>query len=226
MKTSRAIHGSRAALLLLALSAGCETSKSSTPTAPTVAGPIPGVNISAPALLEPAQGFKFKESEQPIRLVVQNATTNGVRPLTYTFEVATDSGFTTKVFSRSSVAPGGRQDERPDRSARDRPRLLLARLGRGRRQHRRDGDGRLRDLSEARGERAGRRSRRSITSSSTTTTPTIQVHERAVRRPGRLPRLRVPGRDRPGVHEARRRRHRQRRARTDHVQQHSADATA
>jgi hypothetical protein len=85
---------------------GCEAAKSSNPTAPTVAGPIPGVNITAPALLEPAQGFKFKESEQPIRLVVQNATSSGVRPLSYTFEVASDSGFGTKVFSRSGVAPG------------------------------------------------------------------------------------------------------------------------
>jgi len=93
------------ALFLLALG-GCQTSKSSSPTAPTVAGPIPGVNITAPALLEPAQGFKFKESEQPIKLVIQNAVTNGVRPLTYTFEVASDSGFNTKVFSRSGLAPG------------------------------------------------------------------------------------------------------------------------
>ncbi|HET7695841.1 MAG TPA: hypothetical protein VFK57_09055 [Vicinamibacterales bacterium] len=102
-------------LSLIALG-GCQTSKSSTPTAPTVAGPIPGVTISAPALLEPAQGFKFKESEQPIRLVVQNATTNGVRPLTYTFEVASDANFTTKVFSRSNVEPGdGRTSVQVDR---------------------------------------------------------------------------------------------------------------
>jgi len=86
--------------------AGCEAAKSSNPTAPTVAGPIPGVTISAPALLEPAQGLKFKENEQPIRLVVQNATSSGVRSLTYNFEVAADSGFTSKVFSRSGVAPG------------------------------------------------------------------------------------------------------------------------
>jgi len=93
------------ALLALALG-GCQTSKSETPTAPTVAGPIPGVNITAPTPLEPAQGFKFKESQQPIRLVVQNASSNGVRPLSYTFEVSSDSGFATKVFSRSAIAPG------------------------------------------------------------------------------------------------------------------------
>src|SRR3954465_14099886 len=92
-------------LLLFAL-AGCQTSKSSSPTAPTVAGPIAGVTITAPALVQPAQGFKFKESEQPIKLVVQNASTSGVRALTYTFEVAVDSGFTTKIFSRSNVTPG------------------------------------------------------------------------------------------------------------------------
>lgn len=95
---------------------GCEAAKSSNPTSPTVAGPIPGVNISAPALVEPAQGFKFKESEQPIRLIVQNATTSGVRPLTYTFEVAADSSFSGKVFSRSGVAPGeGRTSVQIDR---------------------------------------------------------------------------------------------------------------
>lgn len=102
--TSRPV-GIACGLLVLAL-AGCETSKSSTPTAPTVAGPIPGVNITAPVLLEPAQGFKFKEEEQPIRLVIQNATSTGVRPLSYTFEVSSDSGFSNKVFSRSGVAPG------------------------------------------------------------------------------------------------------------------------
>src|SRR3954471_14155937 len=102
--TSRSL---RTVCVLLALSLGaCQTSKSSNPTAPTVAGPIPGVNITAPVLLEPAQGFKFKENEQPIRLVVQNATTNGQRALTYTFEVASDSAFTNKVFGRSDIAPG------------------------------------------------------------------------------------------------------------------------
>jgi hypothetical protein len=92
--------------LLLLAAGGCQTTKSSSPTAPTVAGPIPGVTITAPVLIQPAQGFKFKESEQPIQLVIQNATTSGVRALSYTFEVAADTGFNTKVFSRSKVPPG------------------------------------------------------------------------------------------------------------------------
>jgi len=86
--------------------AGCEAQKSVTPLSPSVAGPIPGVNITAPKLVEPAQGFKYKESQQPIKLTLENATTNGVRPITYMFEVATDSGFTTKVYARSGVPPG------------------------------------------------------------------------------------------------------------------------
>src|SRR4029078_11696630 len=79
-------------------------------------GPMRAVSIPPPALIEPAQGFKFKESEQPIRLVVQNATSSGVRPLTYTFEVSADSGFGSKVFSRANVAPGdGRTSVQLDR---------------------------------------------------------------------------------------------------------------
>src|SRR3954466_8634897 len=102
--------------LLSAVFAGCEAKKSSNPLSPSVAGPIPGVDITAPKLLEPAQGFKFKESQQPIKLLIENASSTGVRPLSYTFEVATDNGFTTKVFSRSGVAAGsGRTSVQLDR---------------------------------------------------------------------------------------------------------------
>jgi hypothetical protein len=93
------------AVLLLALVA-CQAKKSENPLSPSVAGPIAGVSITAPVLLEPAQGIKYKESQQPIKLVIQNATTSGVRPITYTFEIATDSAFNTKVFARASVPPG------------------------------------------------------------------------------------------------------------------------
>jgi hypothetical protein len=86
--------------------AGCEAQKSSTPLSPSVAGPIAGVNITAPRLIEPAQGFKYKESAQPIKLIIENATSNGVRPVSYFFEVATDSNFTTKVYARSGVPQG------------------------------------------------------------------------------------------------------------------------
>ena len=93
------------AVFALAL-AGCEASKSSNPLSPSVAGPIAGVNITQPKLLEPTQGFKFKESQQPIKLLIENSSTSGVRPLTYLFEVATDNAFTTKVYARGGVPPG------------------------------------------------------------------------------------------------------------------------
>ncbi len=38
--------------------------------------------------------------------MVENANSNGVRPLSYTFEVASDSAFQNKVFARSNVTPG------------------------------------------------------------------------------------------------------------------------
>jgi hypothetical protein len=115
MKRKTATAGVCAALSFAL--AGCEAQKSSNPLSPSVAGPIAGVNISVPRLLEPAQGFKYKESQQPIKLVVENATSTGVRPVLYLFEVATDAGFTTKVFARGGVpaGEGGRTSVQIDR---------------------------------------------------------------------------------------------------------------
>ena len=89
-----------------ALTGACEVEKSSNPLSPSVAGPIPGVDITQPKLIEPGQGFKYRAAQQPIKLVIENAVTSGVRPLSYTFEVAADSNFTTKLFARAGVPPG------------------------------------------------------------------------------------------------------------------------
>jgi len=102
-------YSQRMAALCTTLSvvlAGCEAQKSETPLSPSVAGPIAGVNISPPKLIEPVQGFKIKESAQPIKLIIENAASNGVRTISYIFEVATDSNFTTKVYARSGVPQG------------------------------------------------------------------------------------------------------------------------
>jgi len=104
---------------MLAVTA-CEASKSENPLSPTVAGPIPGVEITAPKALEPAVGSKIAVEDQPVSLLIENASSNGVRPLSYVFEVATDTGFTNKVFSREAIPPGegGRTTLRlPDRLA-------------------------------------------------------------------------------------------------------------
>jgi hypothetical protein len=84
----------------------CEAQKSENPLSPTVAGPIAGVEITAPRQLQPAQGTKLKESQQPLTLVVENSSTNGVRPIAYSFEVASDNTFETKMYARSGVTPG------------------------------------------------------------------------------------------------------------------------
>src|SRR4051812_39682799 len=88
------------------LSGACEAKKSSNPLSPTVAGPIPGVEITVPIPLEPQSGSRIPVEKQPITFLIQNAGTSGVRPLSYTFEIAVDAEFTTKVFTRENVAPG------------------------------------------------------------------------------------------------------------------------
>ncbi len=88
------------------LLAGCEQAKSANPTSPSIAGPIAGVTISAPKLLQPAAGSQLSFEQQPITLMVANATSTGIRPLTYVFQISTDSGFGTTLFSQTGVAAG------------------------------------------------------------------------------------------------------------------------
>jgi hypothetical protein len=109
------MYRARFVLLPILASAACVgASKSSNPLSPVVAGPIAGVGISAPVVIAPAVDAQIDTGTQPITLQVQNATTNGVRPLSYTFEIATDTNFTNKVFTRGSVAqdPNGRTSVR------------------------------------------------------------------------------------------------------------------
>jgi hypothetical protein len=103
--TKRAVYFLSIAAAALA-SGACEATKSSNPLSPSVAGPIPGVEITAPKALEPTNGTKIPVDKQPITLLIENASSNGVRPLAYVFEVATDANFTNKVFTRDQIAPG------------------------------------------------------------------------------------------------------------------------
>jgi hypothetical protein len=97
----------RALAVVAALAAGaCQVAKSSNPLTPTVAGPIPGVTITAPSIRQPSTGSKISADQQPIALTVGNASTSGVRPLSYVFDVAADAGFTNKVFTRDGIVPG------------------------------------------------------------------------------------------------------------------------
>ncbi|HUP38889.1 MAG TPA: hypothetical protein VM115_02125, partial [Vicinamibacterales bacterium] len=107
------------AAAIAALSA-CQVQKSANPLSPQVAGPIAGVVIAAPNLLEPGQDWEMRTRDQPIKLLFQNANSNGDRPLTYAFDLATDSAFKNIVFARTGVKPDAGPETRfqlPDRLA-------------------------------------------------------------------------------------------------------------
>lgn len=84
----------------------CTASKSSNPLSPTIAGPIPGIEITAPKMLEPTPGTKIPVEKQPVTLLIENAGSNGPRPLSYSFDIATDTAFNTIVFSRDGIPQG------------------------------------------------------------------------------------------------------------------------
>jgi hypothetical protein len=84
----------------------CKAEKSENWLAPTVAGPIPGITITAPKPVEPGSGARVAVDKQPITLIVDNSSSNGPRPLSYAFEIAADANFTTKVFTREGISPG------------------------------------------------------------------------------------------------------------------------
>lgn len=84
----------------------CEAAKSANPTAPSVAGPIPGVAISAPKPLEPFQGATLFFSPEPPTLLIENAGTSGVRTIWLQLEVSTDAAFSQLVHQADQITPG------------------------------------------------------------------------------------------------------------------------
>ena len=93
-------------LALLVLATACESNKSANPLSPSVAGPIPGVEISAPKPLEPGVNWEVSNDKQPLALLIENPGSTGQRPVTLDVEVASDEGFATKVFAKAGVEPG------------------------------------------------------------------------------------------------------------------------
>ena len=86
----------------------CEAEKSRNPLSPNVAGPIAGVSISPPTPVNPINGAEVLNTA-PVRLVFNDGSTNGERPLFYVVELASDAAFTNKVFAQSKVTPGSTQ---------------------------------------------------------------------------------------------------------------------
>jgi hypothetical protein len=94
------------ALAALAAMTACEASKSSNPTAPSVAGPIPGVSITAPRPLEPGSGSTLTFTAEPPTLLIENAGSTGVRSLYLQVQVSTDTSFAQVVHSADQITPG------------------------------------------------------------------------------------------------------------------------
>jgi len=63
-------------------------------------------SVAAPRAISPGSDVVIKNSDQPVTLVIQNAVSTQSSATTYTFEVATDSGFASKVQSKDGVAQG------------------------------------------------------------------------------------------------------------------------
>jgi len=80
---------------------------SSTPSQPSSSAPAVDssltASVTAPRPVSPAAGAVIRNADQPVTLVVANATsTSG--SATYTFEIASDAAFASKVYSKSGVA--------------------------------------------------------------------------------------------------------------------------
>ena len=92
----RNFHAGRYSCALLLLTAAC----SSTPSTPSIAAPTP---------VSPATNLIVKYQDQPVTLTVQNAVATQPGGTTYTFEVATDLSFASKVQTKENVAEGNGQ---------------------------------------------------------------------------------------------------------------------
>jgi hypothetical protein len=111
------------ALAVVPLVTACESNKSANPLSPSVAGPIPGVEITAPTPLQPQSNAQVPTDSQPLTLMIENAASNGQRPLSYRLEISSDQNFTSLVFSKDGLTPGadGKTSFRlPDKLASDR----------------------------------------------------------------------------------------------------------
>ena len=102
-------RGLTALAAVLCLTA-CEAAKSANPTAPSVAGPIPGVAITAPKPLSPGAGETLTFSSEPPTLLIENAGTSGVRTIWLELQVSVDSNFSQLVHQADQITlgPNGR----------------------------------------------------------------------------------------------------------------------
>lgn len=102
------------ALAILAATTACEKASPTRPTeggaasaaAESVTDARTGATIIAARPSAPANQATIRWVDQPITLTVTNGVTTGSTPLTYTFQVARDAGFSSIAFSVNNVAAG------------------------------------------------------------------------------------------------------------------------
>jgi len=91
---------------------GAACSESSSPTQPSTSGAATAgsgsatASVTVPRPVSPAAGATIRNVDQPVALVVGNAVLTQSAAATYTFEVSTDSGFSTKAYAKTGVAAG------------------------------------------------------------------------------------------------------------------------
>jgi hypothetical protein len=92
---------------LIALTfAGCQGRKSANPLSPDIAGPLPGVSITAPKPLEPLTGQQLTADGSPQTLLIENAGSTGPRELFLQVQLAADANFQQVVHHADRLAPG------------------------------------------------------------------------------------------------------------------------
>lgn len=99
----------------LVLAIGAAACTKSSPTRPTdaaasgtsasVTDASTGITITTPTPVTPTDGQRFKYTDQPLTLTVNNAVATG-GTVTYSFQVASDSAFGTVVYSKDGIAQG------------------------------------------------------------------------------------------------------------------------
>lgn len=66
----------------------------------------PSVTFMAPLASSPATGTAYRYAQQPVTLTITNAVRVSDATATYTLEVATDTAFASKVFTKENIAEG------------------------------------------------------------------------------------------------------------------------
>lgn len=94
------------ALVVVICLGACEAAKSANPTAPSVAGPIPGVSITAPKPLEPGAGATLVAQSDPYTLLIENPGSSGQRAIWLQLEIAADANFNQVVHQADRIEPG------------------------------------------------------------------------------------------------------------------------